>query len=145
MTVLLNLLTAANPPAAISELGGSLQLGPAAGTKPANPTLLIDFDGDRPDILLTVDPTTKLLSRIEMKIDSKSLSRSEPAGQAGSIEQFGWTSGAVATQLAKDQSFAFVSPQGFTAVDTRLGQPHEQASRQRETGQTRPGFHLDGP
>jgi len=148
MTVLLNLLTAANPPAAISELGGSLQLGPAAGAKPANPTLLIDFDDDRPDILLTVDPTTKLLSRIEMKIDSKSLSQSEPAGQAFSIEQFGWTSGAVATQLAKDQSFAFVSPKGFTAVDTRLGQPHEQQAGNEKLGKPAPDFTLtvlDGP
>jgi thiol-disulfide isomerase/thioredoxin len=147
MTVLLNLLTAANPPAAISALGGSLQLGPAA-TKPANSTLLIDFDGEQPDILLTVDPTTKLLSRIDMKIDSKSLSRSEPGGQAGSIEQFGWTSGAVATQLAKDQAFAFVSPQGFTAVDTRVGQPHEQQAGNEKLGKPAPDFTLtvlDGP
>jgi thiol-disulfide isomerase/thioredoxin len=150
MTVLLSLLTAANPPAAISELGGSLRLGPATGAKPASPTLLIDFDGDRPDILLTVDPTTKLLSRIDMKVDSKSLSKSqgEPGGQADSIEQYGWTSGPVATQLAKDQSFAFVSPQGFTAVDTRLGQPHEQPAGNEKLGKPAPDFTLtvlDGP
>ncbi len=148
MTVLLSLLTAANPPAAISELGGSLQLGPATGAKPASPTLLIDFDGDRPDILLTVDPTTKLLSGIELKIDSKSLSKIETAGQPVTIEHFGWTSGAVATQIAKDQLFALDSPKGFTAVDTRLNQPHEKDIRNEKLGKPAPDFTLtvlDGP
>jgi thiol-disulfide isomerase/thioredoxin len=148
MTVLLNLLTAANPPAAIAELGGSLQLGPALGGKPASPTLLIDFNGDRPDILLTVDPATKLLSRIELKIDPKLLSKSGPADQALTIERFGWTSGAVATQLAKDQSFAFVSPKGFTAVDTRLDQVQEKNAGNEKLGKPAPNFTLtvlDGP
>ena len=148
MTVLLNLLTAANPPAAIAELGGSLQLGPATVGKPANPTLLIDFDGDRPDILLTVDPKTKLLSRIEMKFDPELMSKSGPAGQACTINQFGWTSGAVATQVAKDQSFAFATPKGFTAVDTQLNQAQEKPAGNEKLGKPAPDFTLtvlDGP
>jgi thiol-disulfide isomerase/thioredoxin len=148
MTVLLDLLTAADPPAAIAQLGGSLQLGPIAATKPANPTLLIDFDDDRPDILLTVDPTTKLLSSIDMKIDSKSLSKSEAADRAFPIEQFGWTSGEVATQVAKDRSFAFTAPQGFTAVDARLDQPQPNQAADEKLGKPAPEFTLtvlDGP
>jgi thiol-disulfide isomerase/thioredoxin len=151
MTILLNLLTAANPRAAIADLGGSLQLGPvaSAAAKPAMPTVLIAFHGDRPDILLTIDPTTKLLASIEMKFDSALLAKSGPAGQSFTIERFGWTSGAVATQLAKDQSFAFVSPKGFTAVDTRLDQqPQEKPAGDERLGKPAPNFILtvlDGP
>src|SRR5260370_11368572 len=77
MFVLLNLLTSADPAAAVAQLGGTFQRAPAAAplsepaaaAKPENRALLIDLEKGRPDILLTVDPATKLLSGIEMKID----------------------------------------------------------------------------
>ena len=47
-----------------------------------------------PDLLLRVDPSTKLLAAIELKIDPAQLAKSTPPGQTLSIEQFGWTAGA---------------------------------------------------
>ena len=157
MIVLINLLTAADPAAAISELGGALQLGaaaapdgakPAAGAAPAILSLLIDFDGERPDILLTVDPATKLLSAIDLKFDPAALAKSAPPGQSIKIEKFGWSSGAVSTKPAKDQSFAFVAPQGSTLVDTLLPKAEEKRAVSDKLGKPAPDFTLtvlDGP
>ena len=88
-------------------------------------------------MLLTVDPATKLLSSIEMKIDPEQLAQGLPKGQTVSIEQFGWTSGAVATQLPKDRSFAFEAPKDFAKVDSLVGQGQRPAVDEK-AGQTRP-------
>ena len=73
MFVLLNLLIAADPSAAIAQIGGSLQLagvnGPKAdGAKAGDTSLLIDLGKGAPGVLLTVDPATKLLSSIDLKV-----------------------------------------------------------------------------
>ncbi len=124
MFVLLNLLTSPDAAAALGQLGGSLQLAPEDPKDAASgaQALLIDQQ-EGPDIRLDVDPATKLLSRIEFQIDPKTLAKNAPAGQAISIEQFGWTSGAVNTQVAKDRSFAYEVPKGFAKVDSLLEQP----------------------
>jgi thiol-disulfide isomerase/thioredoxin len=124
MFVLLNLLTSPDAAAALGQLGGSLQLAPEDPKAAASgaQALLIDQQ-EGPDIRLDVDPATKLLTRIEFQIDPKTLSRSAPAGQSISIEQFGWISGAVNTQVAKDRSFAYEVPKGFAKVDSLLGRP----------------------
>jgi thiol-disulfide isomerase/thioredoxin len=148
MTVLLNLLTVADPRAGITELGGTLQPGPSSDAKSANPTLLIDLEGDRPDILLTVDPATKLLTGIELKIDPAKSSKSGPAGQPVTIEQFGWASGAVATHVAKEKLFVFACPADYTAVDPRLDQAQEKNAGNEKLGKPAPDFTLtvlDGP
>ena len=124
MFVLLNLLTSPDPAAALGQLGGSLQLAPedpkaaVAGAQ----ALLIDQQ-EGPDIRMEIDPATRLLSRIDFQIDAKTLSKSAPAGQSISVEQFGWTSGAVKTQVAKDRSFAYEVPKGFAKVDSLLERP----------------------
>src|SRR5262249_19949014 len=56
----------------------------------------------------------------DFQIDPKDLARSAAAGQRVSVEQFGWTSGAVATGVAKDRSFAYEVPKGFAKVDALL-------------------------
>jgi len=155
MFVLLNLLTAADPAATVAQLGGTLQRAPAApldpkapaGTKAGNPAILIDLEQGRPGMLLTVDPATKLLMSIEMKIDREQLAQSLPKGQTVSIERFGWTSGAVATQLPKDRSFAYEPPKGFAKVDSLVGQENEPVGKDK-TGKPAPNFVLtvlDGP
>ena len=78
-------------------------------------------------MLLTVDPATKLLSAIEMKIDPAQLAQSVPDRQDVSIEQFGWTAGAVATAAPKDRSFAFEAPKGFAKVDSLVAQDQRPA------------------
>ena len=124
MFVLLNLLTSPDAAAALGQLGGSLQLAPEDPKAAASgaQALLIDQQ-EGPDIRLDIDPATKLLTRIEFQIDPKTLSRSAPAGQSISIEQFGWISGAVNTQVAKDRSFAYEVPKGFAKVDSLLERP----------------------
>jgi thiol-disulfide isomerase/thioredoxin len=123
MFILLNLLTSPDPAAALGQLGGSLQLAPEdPKAAPGAQALLIDQQ-EGPDIRLELDPATKLLSRIEFQIDPKTLAKNAPAGQTISIEQFGWTSGAVNTQVAKDRSFAYEVPKEFAKVDSLLAQP----------------------
>ena len=155
MFVLLNLLTAPDAVAALAQLGGSLQLahGDAKAGAPGGQSLLIDQQ-EGPDIRMDVDPTTKLLTRIEFQVDPKTLARSVPAGQSISIEQFGWTSGAVNTQVAKDRSFAYEAPKGFTKVDSLQEKPgageggEQKFAVNEKLGQPAPDFTLtllDGP
>jgi thiol-disulfide isomerase/thioredoxin len=150
MYVLLNLLTAPDAQAALGQLGGSLQLAPA-DSKSAAPALLID-QTDGPDIRLNIDPSTKLLSRIDFQIDPKTLAQSAPPGGTIKVEQFGWTAGSVRTQLAKDHSFAYEAPKGFSKVDALLERPgKEEAAKfaiQDKVGKEAPDFTLtvfDGP
>jgi hypothetical protein len=123
MSVFLSLLTGTNPDVLVDQMGGSIQRAPAtAGGKSDDSAVLINL-AEGPDLLLKVDPSTKLLSAIELKIDPKELARSAPPGQTLSIEQFGWTAGTVSTQPIKDQAFAFVPPKGFTHVESLKDQP----------------------
>ena len=145
MFVLLNLLTDADPKTALTKLGGSIQLAPK--TDPAKPDdLMIDLRNG-PDMILGVDPATKLLSRIDMKIDADQLAANIPPGQTLTIEQFGWISGAVATTVAKDRSFAFEAPKGFSKVDS-LADRQPQKGPDPRLGKPAPDFTLtvlDGP
>jgi thiol-disulfide isomerase/thioredoxin len=153
MFVLVNLLTAPDAPAALGQLGGSLQLAPddpkAGAAK--HPALLIDQQ-EGPDIRMEVDPATKLLSRIDLQIDPSDLEKSAKAGQAVTIEQFGWTSGAVSTQVQKERSFAYEPPKGFTKVDSLQERPaggeEQKFAASAHLGKPAPDFTLtvlDGP
>ncbi len=151
MFVLLNLLTAPDAAAALAQLGGSLQLAPDApkAGKPAAPALLID-QPEGADFRLEIDPATKLLSRIDLQIDPKDLARSAQAGQQVTINEFGWSSGAVNTQVAKDRSFAYEPPQGFNKVDSleRRGGEAPKSAVDQSVGKPAPDFTLtvlDGP
>ena len=155
MFVLLNLLTAPDPGAAVSQEGGTFVHAPAAspdlksgaGAKSERSGILIEFGQGRPGMLLTVDPATKLLSSFEMKIDPEQLARGLPKGQTVSIDRFGWYSGAVVTQVPKDRSFVFEAPKDFAKVDSLVpqGQP---AAADDKIGKPAPNFVLtvlDGP
>jgi len=151
MFVLLNLLTATDPAAMIAQLGGSFQPAPAPGpkaapgAKAASVTILIDLEKGQPDILLSIDTATKLLSAIEMKIDPERVVQG-PQGQAVAIERFGWTSGAVTTQIPKDRSFAYAAPKDFAKVESLMERPAQPADN--KVGKPAPNFTLtvlDGP
>jgi thiol-disulfide isomerase/thioredoxin len=129
MYVLLNLLTAPNPVDAITQLGGSLQPASAVGGKADDSAFSIAMEGGL-NLLLTIEPTTKLLSEIEMKIDIKRVQATLPPGQTLTIEQFGWRSGAVSTDVAADKSFAFQPPAGFKKVESLVEQ-REQPGEQK--------------
>ena len=153
MSVLLNLLTGTNPDVLVNQMGGSIQPAPAAagGGKAEGQALLINLV-EGPDLLLKVDPSTKLLSAIELKIDPAELARSAPPGQTLSIEQFGWTAGTVSTQVAKDRSFAFEAPKDFTHIESLKDQPGggpaPQYAIEEKIGKPAPDFSLtllDGP
>ncbi len=153
MFVLLNLLTAPDPAAALEQLGGSLQLVPGdAKAAPSGARALLIDQQEGPDIRLQIEPTTKLLSRIEFQIDASTLAKNAPAGQSISVEQFGWTSGAVNTQLANDRSFAYEVPKGFAKVDSLMEQPGRGGDQKfavnELVGKPAPDFTLtllDGP
>ena len=146
MFVLLNLLIGANPDVMLDQMGGTLHAAPANGAKSDGATLLIDLQ-EGPDLLLRVDPATKLLSAIELKIDPAQLAKSAPPGQTLAIDKFGWTSGTVSTQLAADRSFAFVAPKGFTPIEGVREQPGgavpaPQYAVQEKLGKPAPDFSL---
>jgi thiol-disulfide isomerase/thioredoxin len=148
MFVLLNLLIAPDPSAAIAQIGGSLQLagasGPKAeGAKPGTAGILIDLGKGAPGVLLTVDPITKLLSNIDLNVAPEVL-----AEQKVSIEKLGWSSGSVSTEVPKDRSFAFEAPKGFAKLDTSLGAAQEAQANDPKVGKPAPDFTLtvlDGP
>ena len=155
MFVLLNLLTAPDPGAAVSQEGGTFLHAPAAspdlksgaGAKSERSGILIEFGQGRPGVLLTVDSATKLLSSIEMKIAPELLARGLPKGQTLSIDQFGWTSGAVATDIPKDRSFAFEPPKDFGKDESLVAQG-QPAAADDKIGKPAPNFTLtvlDGP
>jgi thiol-disulfide isomerase/thioredoxin len=151
MFMLLNLLTAPDAAAALAQIGGSLQLAPDApkAGKPAAPALLID-QPEGADFRLEIDPATKLLSRIDLQIDPKDLARSAQAGQPVTISEFGWSSGAVNTQVAKDRSFAYEPPNGFNKVDSleRRRAEEPRFAVNQKVGKPAPDFTLtvlDGP
>jgi len=153
MFLLLNLLTAADPAAAVAQIGGSMQSAPAAAPKAdgagkaESSAVLIDLAEGQPDILLTIDPATKLLSGIDMKIDPKLVAQAAKGGQELAIDQFGWSSGAVSTEVPKDRSFAYEAPKGFAKVDSILEPPAEKPSNAL-LGKPAPDFTftlLDGP
>jgi thiol-disulfide isomerase/thioredoxin len=150
MFVLLNLLTGASPVMILEQMGGTLRPAPAAGNK--GEAIVIDLQ-EGPDLLLRVDPATRLLSAIELKIDPSQLAKSAPPGQALSIDQFGWTAGTVSTKVAADRSFAFVAPDGFSPIEGLKEQPGgagqaPQYAVQEKLGKPAPDFTLtllDGP
>ena len=148
MYVLLNLLAGANPDVMLDQMGGTLR---AAGS--SKDAMLIDMQ-EGPDLLLTVDPATKLLSAIELKIDPAQLEKSAPPGQSLTIDRFGWASGTVSTRVPADRSFAFAVPKGFTPIDAEKDRPAlaaapaPQYAVQEKLGKPAPEFTLtvlDGP
>jgi thiol-disulfide isomerase/thioredoxin len=155
MLVLLSLLTAADPAAAIAaDLGGSIQLAsasnPAPETRPAakggRAAILIERGKGQPGILLTIDPTTKLLSSIELKVNASHLALGLPQGQEASIDWFGWTSRTVNTEVSKDRVFAYTPPKDFAKVENVTDRA--QQARDNRLGKPAPNFTLtvlDGP
>ena len=156
MFVLLTLLTAADPAAGVAQIGGTLQPAPpgdakaadlkAGGARIESSAFMIEFDKGQTGCLLTVDPATKLILSIEMKIDPAQLTRGLPKGQEFSIEQFGWKAGAIATELSKDRTFVYEAPKGFAKVDSLV--PQEGPKGHALLGKPAPEFTLtvlDGP
>ena len=151
MFVLLNLITGTNPDVMVDQMGATLRGTPPLGGKPADLAVVIDL-AEGPDLFLRIDPTTKLLSSIDLKIDPKDLARSAPPGQTLSIERFGWTAGKVSTEAPKDSAFAFVAPKGFTHVESLKNEPGAgQAPKhaiEEKIGKPAPEFSLtllEGP
>ena len=74
--------------AARSSLAAAADPNPLDAAKATSPAILIDLGQGKPGILLTIDPATKLLSNIDMKVDAAQLAAGAPAGQKISIEKF---------------------------------------------------------
>jgi thiol-disulfide isomerase/thioredoxin len=154
MFVLLNLLTGADASAAVGLLGGSLQAAPAdpraaapnAGAKMS--AILVDLPAGQPDILLTIDPATKLLSAIDMQVGPELLAQAGgPALAVERVERFGWSSGPISTAVAPDRSFAFEAPKDYAKVDDLLKRD-ENGPKASKIGKPAPEFTLtvlDGP
>jgi thiol-disulfide isomerase/thioredoxin len=162
MYLFLSLLTGASPDLLLDQIGGSIRSGPAAGTDDVKRTTGAEGGTTRSvvtiglrdgqDLLLRIDPATKLLSAIELKIDTARLARSEPPGSSVSIEQFGWTAGTISTRAATEQTFAFEPPKDFTKIellkDQPGGGPAHQYAIEDMLGKAAPDFTLsvlDGP
>jgi thiol-disulfide isomerase/thioredoxin len=153
MFVLLNLLTGADPAAGIAQSGGTLQIPPAsldhpkaADARAKISAFTIEFDNRATHYLLKVDPASKLISSIEIEVDPEQLPRGVTKGQGIAVEQFGWKSGAIVTDLPKGHTFGKAAPKGFTEVDS-LGEP-DASVKHRLLGKPAPAFTLtilDGP
>lgn len=159
MFVLLSLLTAPDPVASIGQLSGTFQPAPPSAAsappggnqpRPESRDLMIDLP-DGPDLVLRVNPATKLLTGIELLIDPEQLAKSAAIAGAASIEQFGWTAGEVSTRVGADRSFGFKPRDGFTKVESLVGPgagEDEKLAVKEKIGKPAPDFTLtilDGP
>src|SRR5205823_4407312 len=118
LPVLLSFLVADDPAATILEItGGRLQADPDRrhGDRTVK-SLVIDRD-DAPDLRLLIDPQSKLLVRIEQVIDPRALDAGLPAGAKVSDLAVAWSAGAIATEVPKDEAFAYQPPKGSSRVD----------------------------
>jgi thiol-disulfide isomerase/thioredoxin len=79
---------------------------------------MIEFDKGLTGFVVSVDQASKLISSIDMKVDMTQISRKSPSGPQTTIEQFGWKSGAITTELPKDHTFVYEAPKGFSKVDS---------------------------
>ena len=105
-----------------ASAGQSRFLPWADAAKPESPALLIDLP-DGPDLVLRVNPETKLLAGIELRIDPEQFAKSISAGGGlGDRTVRLDLRRTVSTQVAGDRSFAFKPPDGFTKVDSLAGQ-----------------------
>ena len=159
--VLLNLIAGTAPDVLLDRMGGTVRAVTASGGPGERRTLAAGSDDaalvidlrEGPDLLLRVDPATKLLLAIELKIDPAQLARGTLPGQTPSIEQFGWMAGAISTRVPADRPFAFVAPREFTPTADLKAQPGGTGSGPKyaveETiGNAAPDFRftlLDGP
>jgi thiol-disulfide isomerase/thioredoxin len=150
--VLLNLLLGTSPDVLLEQMGGTLRAAPADLAGADGTGLLIDLR-EGPDLLLRVDPATKLLTTIEMKFDPGGPAKGAPAGRFPVIERLGWTAGAISTRVAADRSFAFIAPKEFRPtkdLKARAGDtaPGPQYAVEEKLGKPAPDFTLtvlDGP
>jgi thiol-disulfide isomerase/thioredoxin len=138
--ILLNLIVGTNPDTLLEALGGTCRVEAGA--------IRIDHR-EGPDLLIRIDPTTRLISAIEMKIAPSRTG----GGTTPSIKQFGWTAGVIATQPPDERSFAFVVPVGFASTKDLTARAGDTGAGARyaveETiGKPAPDFRLtllDGP
>ncbi len=134
--VLLNLLTGTSPDVLVEEMGGRIRGAAPGGTqaaagKPESFAIVIDIPSG-PDLVLRVDPVTKLLGAIDLNIESAQPGKkNQPPGQRSSIEQFGWTAGNIATRIRSDRSFAFVPPKEFSLTPDLKARPGDVAGGPR--------------
>lgn len=115
-SIVLNLLLADDPVAAILAGGVGLRLAPDAEVDGAAVRSLVLDPGVGPDYLLRINPTTKLLHRIELVADPATLQADTPAGATLADAVLAWTAGAITTEAPDDAVFAFEPPVGYTEV-----------------------------
>ncbi len=137
--ILLNLLMGTNPDTLLDAMGGTPRVEADA--------IRIDHR-DGPDLLLRVDPSTRLLSAIDLKIAP---SRRPTARRPRSSDSAGRPA-SIATRLPADRSFAFVAPGGIHHDDGPEGQGRRGGRRkyavEEMIGKPAPDFRLtllDGP
>ena len=125
MFVVLSLLSGMDPLAGIAQLGGTLQLPQSRSTdakvtdgKEKISAFTIEFDNPKTQFLLKVDPVTKLIHSIEIGLDPKQHARGVSERQESTVEQFGWNSGKIETELPNGRSFAYAAPNDFIKVDS---------------------------
>lgn len=106
--LVLQLALADDPGAAILAGGTQLRLE-------ADGVLAIDA-ASGPGWRLHIDPTTKLVRRIELAATPADLAAVAPAGHVLGAPQVGWSSGPIRTEAPDAKLFAFEPPPGFSEV-----------------------------
>jgi thiol-disulfide isomerase/thioredoxin len=148
LPVLLNLLLADDPSAAILEAaGGRPRAAPdrALGDRTVK-ALVLDRDAG-PDLLLLVDPETKLLVRIEQVLGPQAPDAGLPDGAKVSEIAVAWSSGTISTGAPQAEAFAMEPPKGFSKVASLASGRGEPAPKSKEpeselVGKPAPEFTL---
>ena len=150
--VLLNLLTGTSPDVLLDAMGGTIRPRDGPAGRPARTARSVIDLRDGPDLLLRVDPATKLLSAIELKIDPAQWPRA--AARPDALDRAVRLDGRRHLDAAPRRSLVRLRrPQGFTPtpdLKARPGEPRPgpKYAVEETIGKPAPDFTLtllDGP
>lgn len=96
-----------------------------------------------PEILLLIDPETRLLQRIELIVEGEDLQAKAPPKTTISDLKIVWSSGQVQTESPGAEAFAFVPPEGFEEVKAAEPAAGGQTGQNPLLGQPSPDFQFD--
>ena len=101
-----------------------------------------------PTLTLWIDPTTKLIDRVDVDVKGGEASASLVPNSTLAVESLSWSAGAIATKDVPDGRFSMVRPEGFAEIAKLEKDVARKKAEHELVGQEAPDFRLnvlDGP
>ena len=111
----LNLVVGDDPRRLIEDFAPKLVIEPDATVDGLAYQVLRLDEADNDDWRFLIDPKTGLLAFVDLVVEGDA-AKASVAGPDVRVESIRWASGAISTEVPKDEAFAFKPPAGFTGV-----------------------------